>query len=240
MHVYLASPLSQMQADYCREMPVLLSYAPIVHKHNQWLWQYAPSFERILIDSGAYSELNGTHKLDVHHYAEWSQSEVVGRIDAIAGLDDISGDWRRSMKNYEAFPQGFPTFHDTDPDELLDDLIPNLLRCARRGRAGYGAFLGAALAGIEGMSAAGLAEFRITRSCRKLLLAVEAVNSLSHSLFKFLLFRALPAQDARSALGRLVIAKTGLAAVYGACSALFSGSSFHPHHAQVPVATLGA
>jgi hypothetical protein len=38
-------------------------------------------------------------------------------------LDDISGDWKRSLKNYEAFHLGFPTFHESDPPELLDDLI---------------------------------------------------------------------------------------------------------------------
>ena len=43
-------------------------------------------------------------------------------IDAFAGLDDIAGDWRKSMANYRH--GGFPTIHDTDPLELLDDLIP--------------------------------------------------------------------------------------------------------------------
>ena len=43
--------------------------------------------------------------------------------DAVAGLDDISGDWKRSLRNYEQYG-GFPTYHDTDPPELLDDLLP--------------------------------------------------------------------------------------------------------------------
>lgn len=124
MIVYLASPQSQMQADYCRDMPVLVSYAFVVLKWQPWSYQYLPSYARLLVDSGAYSEMTGKATVDVHRYAEWAQSQVIGRRDAIAGLDDISGDWRRSLKNYEAFPQGFPTFHDTDPDELLDDLIP--------------------------------------------------------------------------------------------------------------------
>ena len=41
----------------------------------------------------------------------------------MAGLDDIRGDWRRSLANYEAVPGTFPTFHDSDPPELLDDLV---------------------------------------------------------------------------------------------------------------------
>jgi hypothetical protein len=45
-------------------------------------------------------------------------------VDAIAGLDDIAGDWKKSLANYERFLLGFPTFHETDPPELLDNLIP--------------------------------------------------------------------------------------------------------------------
>lgn len=123
MIVYLASPQCQMQADYCRDMPVLISFGAMGHGAAMVAKNYAVSFDRVLIDSGAYSVLKSGTQIDVKQYSDWAQS-VPGRRDAIAGLDDISGDWRRSMKNYEAFPQGFPTFHDTDPDELLDDLIP--------------------------------------------------------------------------------------------------------------------
>jgi len=28
-----------------------------------------------------------------------------GHADAVAGLDDIGGDWRRSLRNYDAFDQ---------------------------------------------------------------------------------------------------------------------------------------
>lgn len=40
------------------------------------------------------------------------------------------------MKNYEAMPNGFPTIHDTDPPELLKDLVP--LALARGGWLGLG------------------------------------------------------------------------------------------------------
>ena len=119
MIVYLASPCSQLQASYLAGMPVLLSYAT----WGAWLDKgYQESFRRILIDSGAYSELNSGKVIDLAAYAEWAQ-RWVGHADAIAGLDDIRGDWRRSMRNYEAFPLGFPTMHDTDPKELLLELV---------------------------------------------------------------------------------------------------------------------
>ncbi len=114
--VYLASPRTQQQAEHACDHPVLLSYAT----WSDWLIRYVQTFARLLLDSGAFSELNSGVKVDLGAYIEWA-SGFAGQIDAYAGLDDISGDWRRSMKNYDA--GGFPTFHDTDPPELLDDLV---------------------------------------------------------------------------------------------------------------------
>lgn len=114
--VYLASPNTQQQAEHACDMPVLLSFAIC----PGWMDRYQQTFSRILIDSGAYSELNSGVKIDVSEYAEWMK-RWDDHADAIAGLDDISGDWRRSLANYEY--GGFPTFHDTDPPELLSDLI---------------------------------------------------------------------------------------------------------------------
>jgi hypothetical protein len=119
MDVYLASPNTQQQAEHCEEMNVLLSFAIF----GKWMWQYQPSFRRVLIDSGAFSEMNSGKKIDIEAYKDWSQLWQP-RAEAVAGLDDITGDWKRSLKNYEAIPWSFPTWHDTDPIELLDDLIP--------------------------------------------------------------------------------------------------------------------
>jgi len=82
---------------------------------------YIPGYDRILIDSGAFSTLNSGRVIDVVEYSEWVK-QFEPMIDAWAGLDSIEGDWRQSLKNYEH--GGFPTIHDTDPFELLDDLIP--------------------------------------------------------------------------------------------------------------------
>jgi len=118
MRVYLASPNTQQQAEHACDMPVLLSFGC----WSDWMDRYQATFSRLLIDSGAYSELNSGKKIDLDAYMDWA-GRWVGHADAIAGLDDISGDWRRSLANYERFVLGFPTYHDTDPPELLDDLI---------------------------------------------------------------------------------------------------------------------
>lgn len=115
--VYLAGPNTQQQAEHVCGMPVLLSFA----YYAKWLDRYQATFRRILIDSGAFSELNSGVKIDGVAYKDWHQ-RWIGHADAIAGLDDISGDWRRSLKNYELYG-GFPTMHETDPPELLADLL---------------------------------------------------------------------------------------------------------------------
>ncbi len=120
MTVYLASPNTQQQAEHVCDMPVLLSYA----LYSDWLDRYQQSFRRILIDSGAFSELTGNAKVDIGEYREWAE-RWRDHADAVAGLDDIRGDWRRSLSNYAAMPSGlgFPTFHETDPWEILPDLV---------------------------------------------------------------------------------------------------------------------
>ncbi len=117
--VYLASPNTQQQAEHVADMPVLLSYAC----YSDWHDRYQATYRRILIDSGAFSEFKSGVKIDLDRYMDWA-GRWVGHADAIAGLDDIGGDWKRSMANYERFLLGFPTFHESDPPELLDDLIP--------------------------------------------------------------------------------------------------------------------
>ena len=119
MDVYLASPSNQMACDKLSGMPVLMSYVC----YSDFMKKgYIQSFGRLLIDSGAFSEFNTGKKIDLDEYADWVVP-FVDMADAIAGLDDIGGDWRRSLKNYQKFELGFPTFHETDPPELLNDII---------------------------------------------------------------------------------------------------------------------
>ena len=130
MIVYLASPVTQQQLDHLNGMPVLLSFA-CCGKHVD---RYQQTFSRILIDSGAFSELNSGIKIDGEKYKDWCK-RWEGHADNVAGLDDISGDWKRSLRNYELYG-GFPTLHDTDPPELLKELIP--IARDRRGWIGLG------------------------------------------------------------------------------------------------------
>lgn len=126
MTFYLSSPGSQMHADWCKAMPVLVSYA-IYPKPSKtkgpWLDDYISSFSRVLVDCGAFSEFNSGKKVVGSAYKDWCQRWWTScHIDAVAGLDDINGNWRKSVKNYELYG-GFPTYHESDPPELLDDLI---------------------------------------------------------------------------------------------------------------------
>lgn len=127
MTFYLSSPGSQMHAAFLSGMPVLVSYAVYpkgTARKGPWLDDYLPSFSRVLVDSGAFSEFNSGKKVDGGAYRDWCRRwEGVAHVDAVAGLDDIAGDWRKSQRNYELYG-GFPTFHETDPPGLLDDLLP--------------------------------------------------------------------------------------------------------------------
>lgn len=116
--IYLASPNTQQQAEHAAGMPVLFSFAC----YSPWLDGYQHTFRRLLIDSGAYSAFTTGKPVDIVAYGEWA-ARWVGHADAIAGLGDISSDWRKSLANYEAMPLGFPTIHDSDPPELLRDLV---------------------------------------------------------------------------------------------------------------------
>jgi hypothetical protein len=99
-------------------MSVLLSFALF----KPWLWQYQPTFDEVLIDCGAFSVLQSGKEIDRGAYRDfgflWRRHAV-----AIAGIDDIKGDFRKSMANYQAIEWTFPTWHDTDPPEALDELI---------------------------------------------------------------------------------------------------------------------
>lgn len=99
-------------------MSVLLSYASF----NDWLWQYQPTFLHVLLDSGAYTQMTTGRVIEVLKFKDFSASWQ-GHAEAIAGIDDIKGDWRQSLKNYEAIPWTFPTMHDSDPPELLPELV---------------------------------------------------------------------------------------------------------------------
>jgi hypothetical protein len=117
MIFFLGTPQNQIQAHLAEDMPVLLSYGAV--SNQRWIDRYIPTFSSVLVDSGAFSELNSGKKIDLMKYVEFAES--IDGVEAWAGLDDISGDWKRSMNNYKY--GGFPTYHDTDPEGILPELI---------------------------------------------------------------------------------------------------------------------
>lgn len=120
MLFYLGGPNNQMQADHLRGMPVLLSYG--VFRGCGWVEDYVPSFRRVLIDSGAFSELNSGKKIDLAAYAEWA-ADYRETADAVAALDDIRGDWQKGLDHWRAHPWMFPTYHSSDPEEALEVIL---------------------------------------------------------------------------------------------------------------------
>lgn len=114
--LYFASP-SEATAHVLKDYPVLLSYA----LQSKSAMSFFHAYQRILIDSGAFTEFKTGKKVDLSRYIDWV-TPLLPNVDAAAGLDNIQGNWKQSLKNYERF--GFPTMHLTDPPELLDDLLP--------------------------------------------------------------------------------------------------------------------
>lgn len=113
--MYFSSPGSQVHADAASGRRVLLSFAT----HRSWIDQYVPSFKSIMLDSGSFSTLNSGTKIDAHEFVNWTARYPF--CDAWAGMDDIGGNWKLSMELYKH--GGFPTYHSTDPVELLPELI---------------------------------------------------------------------------------------------------------------------
>lgn len=120
MRVYLSSPGNQLHADAARDENVLISFA--AWKKNMPLLQWAPSYKRVMIDSGAYSVLKSGVAIDPHEYIDWREI-CVPYADSYAALDDISGDTEKSLRNLEIDKVGFPTFHDTDDFSYLPQFI---------------------------------------------------------------------------------------------------------------------
>jgi hypothetical protein len=121
--VYLSSPQNQMQAAALVGMPVLLSFA--LDARAKWLQRYIPTFDRVVVDSGAYSEMSSGKRVDLDAYGAWLD-DFAPKADAAAALDDIRGDWKRSLANWDQQPHTFPSLHDSDPPEYIDAVLERL------------------------------------------------------------------------------------------------------------------
>lgn len=120
MRCYLSSPGSLAHAQAAAGSPVLLSFAHAA----KWLRDFTPAFSNVLWDCGAYSVFNSGKIIDPDAYAESARS--IPWADAAAGLDDVAGDWRKGLANWDRYPWMFPTYHDSDPPEALDAILERL------------------------------------------------------------------------------------------------------------------
>lgn len=127
--IYFASPGCQLQADAVRDQAVLLSFG--CWKKNRPLLKWAPSYSRVLVDSGSYSEVKSKVRIDHDEYIEWAQ-ERLAWADNWAALDDITGDTERTLRNSERF--GFPCLHQTD--DIIE--LPSFIELARKRRGWLG------------------------------------------------------------------------------------------------------
>ncbi len=111
--------MTQQQWHAAREMPVLCSFAHWGSVHER----YWPSASELMIDSGAFSEINTGVAVDIDAYKGFVMTFAPQGIPC-AGLDDIGGDGARSMRNYQ-HAGGFPTIHDADDqgDGFLSELV---------------------------------------------------------------------------------------------------------------------
>lgn len=122
---YLSSPNTQHQAHAARGMPVLLSFG--VWNGGGWMERYVSSFDRVLVDSGAFSVLSSGKVIDLGAYAEFSKRMLqLPNVDAAACLDDIDGDWKKGLDNWDKAPWTFACYHDTDPENALDEILDRL------------------------------------------------------------------------------------------------------------------
>lgn len=108
-----------MHAAALQGVPVLISFGTWA----TWLHAYVPSFDRFIVDSGAFSEFNSGKAIEQDKYLAWAD-QWRGTADAIAALDDIRGNWRNGLARWlEAREWTFPTYHEADEPEALDAIL---------------------------------------------------------------------------------------------------------------------
>lgn len=136
MIIYLASPATQLHAEMMAGCDVLESFA--IKATAQWSVRYRPTWRRVMLDSGAYSEMTTGKAVDLGAYVDFcvqhqaAYSEIVN-LDVIAG--DVSERVTRSAANLQRMRDAgldpLPVFHQGEPYSVLQDL-------ASCGRVGLG------------------------------------------------------------------------------------------------------
>ncbi len=136
MIVYLASPTTQLHAEMMAGCDVLESFA--IKATAAWAVRYRPTWRHIMLDSGAYSEMTTSKKVDLGAYIDFAAAhraayEEIVNLDAIAG--DVAARVAISLANLQKMRDAkldpMPVFHQGEPWSVLIDL-------ASVGRVGLG------------------------------------------------------------------------------------------------------
>ena len=127
MIIYLASPTTQLQAEMMAGCDVLESFA--IAATNRWAVRYRPTWRRVMLDSGAFSEMTTGKPVDFGTYLDFAQEHASG-YDEIVNLDVISGEVSARVdagkRNLQAMRDAgldpLPVFHQGEPWSVLEEL----------------------------------------------------------------------------------------------------------------------
>jgi hypothetical protein len=132
MRMYFAGPDKATLAEAVKGQRVLESFARI------WtgLDRYRKTYPSMMLDSGAFSEINSGVAIDINEYGAFAAKHQ-GDYDHVVNLDDISGDIERSSKNERHLRERWgldpmPVFHQGEPMSVLDEY------CSRAKTVGLG------------------------------------------------------------------------------------------------------
>jgi len=132
MRLYFASPNTHPLAQAVVGKYVLESFA------IRWkpYWRYRRSFAGLMLDSGAFSEINSGKSISVDAYGEYAAKHD-GDYELVVNLDDIGGDLKRSQANERRLREVYgldpmPVFHQGEPWSVLSEY------CDRSGYVGLG------------------------------------------------------------------------------------------------------
>ena len=132
MRIYFASPNTHPLAAAVVGRFVLESFAI----HWKSYWQYRRSFAGLMLDSGAFTEVNSGIPVNVDDYGAYAAKhnddyELVVNLDDIGGDVDLSqANERRLRERYGLDPM--PVFHQGEPMSVLAEY------CARADYIGLG------------------------------------------------------------------------------------------------------
>jgi len=132
MRLYFASPNKHIYAAAVVGQYVLETFADI----RPFSDSYRRAFTGLMLDSGAFTEINSGKKVDLHAYGAFA-AEHAADYDVVVNLDDIAGDVDKSASNERVLRDEYgldpmPVYHQGEPLSVLAEY------CARADYVGLG------------------------------------------------------------------------------------------------------